>query len=609
MDLKKLAQHIKISERNLYLGRLFVFCILVGIVAGLGAIFFHGLLDLAKFIFLEKIMGYVSGYPLGEPPIFSDHGATPLRRWLFFIIPTLGGLLSGLIVFSIAPEAEGHGTDAAISAYHHKGGKVRGRVPWVKIIASAFTIGTGGSGGREGPIAQIGSAFGSMLGKWFHLSRKERSILFIAGLGAGIGAIFRAPLAGALFASEVLYKNMEFEHEVLVPTILSSIIAYSVFAIPFGWHPLFQTPSFSFHNPLELISYTVLALALAGAAWIFVKLFYSTRDFFLLKITLPPHVKPAIGGLLSGAIAFFISQDTLATSYGFLQKLFLVQLDASWILPLALFALMKMATTSFSIGSGGSGGVFGPSVVIGGAVGGVVGIFLHEYTFLYVHDPRAFIMVGMAGFFAAAANTPVSTVIMVSELTGNYALLPPTLWVSIVAFVFARKFSLYENQLDNHLQAPTHTGEFMEQILENLKVKEYLVVEGPYQNYHSFRPETTFEEMLKAFSHLSQTVFPVIDKDNRFLGVVEAATLRKLLGEKGLEALVIAQDLLVKPHSVTPKDSMLKVMELLVEKDANEVVILDEKDPQKLLGFITRNDFVDFYDREMMKLLGKEQKK
>ncbi|RJP64893.1 MAG: chloride channel protein, partial [Candidatus Abyssobacteria bacterium SURF_17] len=347
-------------------GRLLILCGLVGVVAGLGAIAFYWMLEFTKHYALGAIAGYYPPGPGGEAPLFPE-GSVPFHRWMLLFIPAVGGLVSGLIVYTFAPEAEGHGTDAAISAYHFKRGEIRGRIPLIKTIASAITIGTGGSGGREGPIAQIGAGFGSLLGKVLRLSTHERRILMAAGMSAGIGAIFHAPLAGALFAAEVLYKEMDLEYEVIVPAIISSVIAYAVFAVRFGWNPLFQTPGFVFENPAQLIPYFFLALVVAGGAALFIQIFYGVRDYFR-TIPVPNHIKPAIGGLIVGVIGFFLP-DALGTGYGVVQEAFA---GRPGILLLVAIAFAKMLTTSFSIATGGSGGVFGPSVVIGGALGGAI---------------------------------------------------------------------------------------------------------------------------------------------------------------------------------------------------------------------------------------------
>src|SRR5215472_3584564 len=222
--------------------RLLGLSLVVGVVSGVGAIVFFAACQVVFHYALGVGAGYHPHAPGGEPPLLADTGGT-LRPWLLLIIPTLGGVLSGFLVFTLAPEAEGHGTDAAIAAYHYHQGHIRPRVPLVKIIASALTLGTGGSGGREGPIAQIGAGFGSFLGNLFRLRPAERRILMAAGMGAGVAAIFRAPLAGALFAAEVLYSSPDFESEVIIPAALASAIAYCTFALAFGWQPLFTLSS------------------------------------------------------------------------------------------------------------------------------------------------------------------------------------------------------------------------------------------------------------------------------------------------------------------------------------------------------------------------------
>ena len=216
--------------------------------------------------------------------------------------------MSGWLVYTYAPEAEGHGTDAAIDAYHRKGGFIRGRVPIIKTIASALTLTTGGSGGREGPIAQIGAGFGSFLATALKLSDRERRIMMAAGIGAGVGSIFRAPLAGALFAAEVLYRDPEFESEVIIPAGISSVVAYCLFCLVFGWGSLFESPDFLFRNPLELGPYLVLSLVLVATGVLYIKSFYGLIGIFK-SIKIPNHIKPAIGGLCTGIIGFFFTSD------------------------------------------------------------------------------------------------------------------------------------------------------------------------------------------------------------------------------------------------------------------------------------------------------------
>lgn len=211
-------------------GKWSIIFVLIGLIAGLGSIVFMFLCQVGLYFFMDLLAGYSPPPPAGEPHLFHASGI-PFNRWMLLFLPALGGLFSGWLVYTFAPEAEGHGTDAAIDAYHHKGGYMRSRIPFIKTVASALTLTTGGSGGREGPIAQIGSGFGSFLATRLKLSDRERRIMMAAGMGAGVGSIFRAPLAGALFAAEVLYRDPEFESEVIIPAGISSVVAYCLFCL------------------------------------------------------------------------------------------------------------------------------------------------------------------------------------------------------------------------------------------------------------------------------------------------------------------------------------------------------------------------------------------
>ena len=430
-------------------GKWTFYFVLIGLIAGAGSVIFHYLCQLGIHYLMDMIAGYRPPPPAGEHHLIPPT-ARPFNRWLLLFLPAFGGIFSGWLVYTFAPEAEGHGTDAAIDAYHRRGGFIRGRVPIIKTIASAITLTTGGSGGREGPIAQIGAGFGSFLATTLKLSDRERRIMMAAGIGAGVGSIFRAPMAGALFSAEVLYRDPEIEADVLIPSGISSVVAYCVFCLVFGWGSLFSSPDFVFRNPLELGPYLVLAFVLVGTGIFYVKSFYGLTHLFR-KIPIPNHVKPAIGGLCTGIIGFFLPQ-TLAFGYGFAQMAIQNELTIPFLLALALG---KVLTTSFSIGSGGSGGVFGPSIVIGGAMGGVVGQLFHQIMPTVVTEPGAFVVVGMAGFFTAVSNTPISTIIFVSEMTNSYHLLLPSLLVCSVAYLASQRWTIYVKQVKNRIDFGT----------------------------------------------------------------------------------------------------------------------------------------------------------
>jgi chloride channel protein, CIC family len=268
---------------------------LIGLVAGFGAVLFARAIHLATEVLLGGIAGYVPPGPVGEgEPIVR----AMTRPWLLPVVTTLGGLLSGIIVFSLAPEAEGHGTDAAIHAIHHDAGRLRGRVAPVKLVASAITIGSGGSAGREGPAAQISARFGSLLATWLGLNAQDRRIAVAAGMGAGIGAIFRAPLGGAVMAAEILYLH-DLEVEALIPALIASIVSYSVFGVFEGWEPIFGAqPGLGFQHPVTLIYYAVLGIVCGLVGLLYARSFYAIEAIFH-QFRLPRWIKPALGGLLS----------------------------------------------------------------------------------------------------------------------------------------------------------------------------------------------------------------------------------------------------------------------------------------------------------------------
>ena len=277
-----------------------VYSVSIGFASGLMACLIFFLLEWTTFFCMELLAGCSGTKPAGEHlvPLVSQ---TPFRPWVLFLLPALGGILSGVIVYTWAPEAEGHGTDAFIDAFHNKNGYIRTRVPYVKGLASVITIATGGSAGREGPIAQVGAGIGSWVGRVFHLDARERRLMLLAGCAAGLGAIFRAPLGGALTSIEVLYRE-DFEAEGIILSIISSVVGYAIFSTIFGYEPVFQTDPVRFSNALELFFYAALALVCVPFGYAYVKIFYGLRDFFFRKLPLRRIVVPAIGGLLTGLV-------------------------------------------------------------------------------------------------------------------------------------------------------------------------------------------------------------------------------------------------------------------------------------------------------------------
>ena len=591
------------EDLNLMLvGRALVLSSLVGVVAGAGAIAFQVLTRFAQHELLDRLAGYRPEGPTGDYVLFAPTD-TPFRPLLLPLLAALGGLLAGLLIYRFAPEAAGHGTDAAVEAFHRNEGRIRGRVPIVKTIASALTL---GSGGREGPIAQIGAGFGSFLATQLGFSDRDRRVLLAAGVGAGVGSIFRAPLAGALFAAEILYSDPEFESEVVIPAAIACIVAYCVFSLKFGFGALFSTPRFDFHSPAELIPYTVLAVVVALAAGLFVTVFYRTHEVFE-RLRTPKWFKPVIGGFGTGLVGLALlltlrderALAVLAFGYGAIQD----ALVGSLSIPLLLaIAFGKMLTTSLSISSGGSAGVFGPSMVIGGCLGGVVGLLAQRVMPEVVTQPGAFVIVGMAGFFAAAANTPISTLVMVSEMTGNYRLLLPALWVCALAYLIGRRWTIYRSQVRSRLESPAHRERYFVDVLGDLKVGS-LLGERPL---HTIPRTAPLSEVIPAFATSSQQQFPVIDDRGEMSGILSVNDIRQLLDQDHASGLVIAHDIATRPVvTLSTADELNTALMRFVARDVEELPVVTPEDPKRVVAMVSRRDLIAEYNRrrlERMKL-------
>jgi CIC family chloride channel protein len=587
--------------------RLLALAGLVGVVAGLGGVAFYIATRAVEHCALGVLAGYYPApRPGGEPAMaWLPTVHHPLHLWLLVVIPAVGGLLSGVLVYTLAPEAEGHGTDSAISAYHYRQGQIRPRVPLVKIVASALTLGSGGSGGREGPIAQIGAGFGSLLANLLRLRPVERRVLMAAGMGSGIGAIFRAPLAGTMFAAEVMYSSPEFEPEVIIPTGIASVISYCIFGLYSGWQPLFVIPDLTFTNPWQLGPYLLLALFMVLLATLYTHTFYGCKRLFE-RLPILPHFRPAIGALLTGLVAILLYGfasyflpgapqrvlAVLAFGYSAIQDA-VVQDAGAAALMLLLVALGKIVTTGLTIGSGGSGGVFGPSMVIGGCGGGALGVALHHLSPALVPHPACFVIVGMAGFFAAAAKTPFSTLIIVSEMTGGYSLLLPSLWVSTISFILSDQQSIYASQVESRSRSPAHQGSFVHEVLAGVSVREFL---APQQSLVVLRAHDSLAVVLDRLSSVPFPVLPVVDEHQRLLGVVNLEEVHLASQEPALQPLVLATDIMrsdVRP--LTPGDTLDRALELFIENDLLALPVVDDLQQRAVLGMVRRFEIASAY--------------
>ncbi len=550
--------------------------VLIGAVAGVGAIAFFSAIEWSTKLFLGGIADLAPPLPFGEgQPIVSGAG----RRWLIPVVTTVGGLLAGLIVFTLAPEAEGHGTDAAIDAFHERGGKIRARIPPIKLIASAITIGSGGSAGREGPTAQIAAGFGSWLGDVFRLSPQDRRIAVAAGIGAGIGAIFKAPLGGAILAAEILYIR-DFEVEAIVPGFIASVVGYSIFGAWAGWTPVFGNGlGFRFQSPSSLAWYAVLGL-LAGLGGIaYAKTFYGVRDFFH-RLRIPPHFKPAIGGLGVGLIALAFPQ-VLSMGYGWLQLAIngnTAQLAAGTMLALVV---LKILSTSLSVGSGGSGGVFAPGLFIGGMLGGGMWSLLHGHVAWMPANSEPFVVVGMMALFGGVAKAPIAVILMVAQMTNELSMVIPAMMAVTIAYLVSGNISIYESQAKTRADSPAHKGEYGIPLIQAVTVSEAMRTD-----VITASPQETVREAEERILHHEKRGLPVVE-DGRLVGMFTSTDALRArhegfhtVGEAMTQKLIIAY----------PSDSLYTALQRMTRAGISRLPVVEREAPDRMVGIISARD-------------------
>ena len=578
---------------------------LVGAAAGLaGAAFFAGVEYLQLFL-LEYVAGYEPLRADGET-FTPELQPQPFRPWLLLVLPALGGLACGLLTM-LARETRGGGGDAMIHAFHRQNGVIRPRVIWVKAVASAITLGSGGVGGREGPTMQIGGALGSTVGRLLRVSPREQRILLVAGVAAGIAAVFRTPLGAALIAVEVLYRD-GFESDGLIPSVLASVVAYSIAISIFGESTLFHhAPRFPF-EPSHLPLYALLAILLAATAIVFLAVFGAVKRA-AARLPGPEWMRPAVGGLALGLLCTPIivvignaigrpgqGLGILGGGYGAVQ----MAISGSTWLPtgwnavglLLLLAAVKLVATTFTIGSGGSAGDFAPSLAIGGLVGGAFGRAAQIWVDPSI-DPGAFALVGMGCFYGGIAHVPLSALVLVCELAGNYDLLVPLMLALAVAFVALRKRTLYEAQVPTQRDSPVHREALMLDVLRSVTVGELMARGRPFV---SFAPATPADDMLHRIGEQAwQDVFPVVEPDGSLAGLITADALRILAAEQRDVTWVVAADLMQPAVTVGPDDDLHVATEKLVGNGLRELPVVSGKG--EILGFLDEAEVARVYLR------------
>jgi H+/Cl- antiporter ClcA len=561
---------------------------LVGIIAGLGAVVFYEALRLATYVFLQVLAGYKVPLPASEGgAVASSHFARP---WAIPLIACVGALAGAILVFAVAPEAEGHGTDAAIAAVHHNPRGVRLRTVFVKIVASALTIGSGGSGGREGPTGQISAGFGSFLARFLDLSPSDARITVASGIGSGIGAIFGAPLGGAVLATEILYRD-DFEVEALLPSFIASIVGYAVWGSFEGFGPLFgYVGNYQLTSAVQLGWFGIIGILGGLVGLLYAKGFYGMAAFFS-RLSVPRWVRPAIGGLIVGCVALAIP-EVLGTGYGWIQVGLGAQLlhIPLWIVLILPFA--RIATTGLSIGSGGSGGIFGPGMVIGAFVGAAVWRLLEPVVPSLGHDPAPYVIVGMMACFGSISRAPLAVMLMVAEMTGTLSLIVPAMLAVGLATLIVRRNddTIYRSQLRSRAESPAH------RILTGLPLLAMVTASQAMAPARCVlaepgKPSTFLTQMEES----EVSAAPLVDPQGHYVGVVTIEALQRGTGDVSAADVEGLVDSTFAPvHESVHLDV---VLDTLTSTPQTWAAVID--DERRVVGTIAITDIVRNYRRTM----------
>ncbi len=553
---------------------------LVGVLSGLAAAILHAGLSFG----VEHVIGRV--VELGSANVFQF-------RIELLLLPAFGGLLSGFIVRSFP----GQGTDALVNSFHNQNGRMKVRGPVIKASAAVGVISCGGSAGPEGPIAALGASLGSAVGRYFHLPPRDRRILLISGCAGGVGAIFGCPLGGALFATSILYREPEFESDSLVSAFIASVVSYSTYFAIWGEGSflLKGASGLSFGGMLELPAYVILGLSCAVAA-IFLATcmrFVSSLHVRLPKV--PVWMFPALGGALTGLIACAMPQ-VIDSDYLTIQK----ALDGSWFTNasdsggwwiwfvfFACLAVAKCLATACTVGSGGAGGLLGPSVFIGGVVGASVGAGMQALAPDLMHEGlrAALIPVGMAGVLAAAMRTPLASMVMIVEMTGSYGLMVPLMLVTMTAYVVGgRMGGIIDGQVRSSAESPAHAGDAVVHMLESEKVSD--VMDRDW-GYHA-TPSTTLGEMLSTI-HTGERPYFIVQKGEELAGIVSVTDIKEFANEPLMADMVIAADIMqTNIYVVDPEDSLYEALTVFRERNVEVLPVVSGHGKHGVEGLLSR---------------------
>jgi CIC family chloride channel protein len=530
--------------------------------------------------------------------------------WGWVLIPALGGCFVAIIVLKYAPETKGHGVPEVMEVYALRGGQMRVRVPLLKSIASAITIGSGGSAGREGPIAQIGAGVGSAIAELFKFNKRETKTLVVAGLSSGIAATFNAPLGGALFGIEVIAGGIVGFS--LLPVILASVVAVALSQAILGSAPSFIAPAFQMGSIIELSYFLVLGIILGVISVVWIRGLYIIEDL-LERLRIWKYALPAVGGLFTGLIALLVLvlneplgynivtppgeldyPAVLGANYSFMNAALAAQVGLS---ALVVFGALKFLATAFTLGSGGSGGIFAPTFFMGAAFGGAMGWMFKAILPGLVPMPMVFALVGIAALFAGTARAPITCIVMIMEMTGDYIIILPLMIAVSSSFLVS---SLLEpDSIDTkklarrglHIRQGSHIG-----ALQTIAVSEIMT-----KHPTTLSPLMKTSEVLEIIDKTHHTKFPVVDDFNNVLGILIAEDLFHERPEDGHERTV--QEVMNPEFlHLAPGCTMDSALKEMIKRDQGHAVIADSKDPRKMLGYITKADVLKAYDLSIFRL-------
>lgn len=566
LDSKRLPESMSI----------FLTALLVGIGAGLGAVIFRKLISFFQDLFFTKLGGLLQGF----------------QPWYLLIIPALGGLVYGPMIYKFAREAKGHGVPEVMEAVALKGGRIRPVVAVIKSLASAVCIASGGSVGREGPIAQIGSAIGSTIGQYFNLSDERVKNLVACGAAGGIAATFNAPIAGALFALEIILGQM---HAVYFgAVVISSVTADMIAQIFFGELRAFSVPDYTLLSYWELILYVVLGILMAIASVAFTRMLYVSEDLWD-SLSFPEYLKPVLGGILLGVIGILSPKiNAFPQAFGVGYESISIALFGKMALTMTLgLFLLKFLATIITLGAGGSGGIFAPSLFMGAMLGEAFGQLVNLLFPAITAPPGAYAMVGMAAFFSGAAHAPMTAIIILYELTGNYEIILPLMLATVTGTILSRAISpesIYTLKL-------TRRGIHLQEGKDIDVMQTITVGEAMSKNFDVVTSDLTLKELAQEFEHSHHHGFPVVSQGNKLVGVVTLQDLDRAL-EAGIPDSAEIKDIATCQNLITAYENepMWTALRKLGVRDVGRVPVLKKGTEDELVGIIRRKDIIQAYN-------------